>query len=160
MLRNSNARAIVIILISLSVGISVNIANAKQPIGDTLPATDEPLQRPPSNICIGPRGPYKCPRRGITIQQQIILETRPELNDVTSAVAIKQLEALRSSGKATNDDYILLGYFYSLEKKYNQSRAYYLEALELATDEAKKDFIKQELEKLPTATFEVKPVDK
>lgn len=159
MLRSSNIRAIVLIMISLSVGISVNIANAKQPVGDTLPATDEPLQRPPSNICIGPRGPYKCPRRGITILQ-IILQTRPELNEVTSAVAIKQLEALKSSGKVTNDDYILLGHFYSLEKKYNQSRAYYLEALELATDEDKKDFIKQELEKLPNPSFELKPVEK
>jgi hypothetical protein len=147
MLKSSQITAFVLTLTSLFVAITISIANAKQSVGNVVPTTDEPLRRPPSNICIGPKGPIRCPDRGISIQE-IILETRPELNDVTSAVAIKQLEALRSSKKATNDDYILLGYFYSLEKKYDQSKAYYLEALELATDEAKKDLIEQELEKL------------
>ena len=80
--------------------------------------------------------------------------TRPELNNVTSAVAIKKLEALKTSGQATNDDYLLLGYFYSLEKKYDLSEANYLKALELATDDARKAIIEQELEKVRAAMRE------
>lgn len=147
MLKSSQITAFVLALASLFVAINTNIANAKQSVGNVLPTTDEPLRRPPSNICRGPKGPIRCPDREISIQQ-IILETRPELNDVTSAVAIKQLEALRSSGKATNDDYLLLGYFYSLEKKYDQSEANYLKALELATDDGRKAIIEQELKKI------------
>ncbi|MBW4628074.1 MAG: hypothetical protein KME49_21820 [Brasilonema octagenarum HA4186-MV1] len=41
-----------------------------------------------------------------------------------------------------------MGYFYSLEKKYDKSEANYLKALELATDDGRKAIIKQELKKV------------
>ncbi|MBW4571224.1 MAG: hypothetical protein KME31_25380 [Tolypothrix carrinoi HA7290-LM1] len=45
-----------------------------------------------------------------------------------------------------------MGYFYSLEKKYDKSEANYLTALKLATDDGRKAIIEQELEKLRAAT--------
>jgi predicted nucleic acid-binding Zn finger protein len=41
-----------------------------------------------------------------------------------------------------------LGYFYSLEKKYDKSEANYLTALKLATDDGRKAIIEQELKKI------------
>lgn len=164
MLKGSRIIAFALTLSSLFVVISTNIAHAKQNPERGIYVIDEPesgdkpgIPKPkPPKPCSRPGGFFPCTNR----PAPPIAITRSELNEVTNAVAIEKLEALKSSGQATNDDYVLLGYFYSLEKKYDQSEANYLKALELATDNPRKDIIQKELEKLRAATFEVKPVEK
>lgn len=151
MLKSSQTIAFALTLTSLFAGISTNFANAKQSTESAAPVTDEPqvYEKPPRPICISSDGKkYPCPQR----PAPPIPITRPELNEVTNAVAIEKLEALKSSGQATNDDYILLGYFYSLEKKYDKSEANYLTALKLATDDGRKAIIEQELKKIRDVT--------
>jgi hypothetical protein len=91
-----------------------------------------------------PFGTIPCP----WLHAPEILNTQPELNNITSAVAIEKLEELKTSGQATKDDYPLLGYFYTLENKYDQSKANTL--LDFPTDDARKATIEQ-LEVLKTS---------
>lgn len=84
-----------------------------------------------------PFGTFPCP----WLHAPEILNTRPELNNITSAVAIEKLEELKTSGQATKDDYLLLLYFYTLDKKYNQSEANTF--LDFPTDDARKVIIEQ-----------------
>lgn len=152
MLKGSQTIAFALTLTSLFAGISTNIAYAKQNAEAETYVNNEsdPERRP--KPCYKNDVIFPCPKRpGLPIPI-----TRSELNDVTSAVAIEKLEALKASGKATNDDYILLGYFYSLEKKYDLSEANYLTALKLATDDGRKAIIQQELKKIRAAMGEVK----
>ena len=51
---------------------------------------------------------------------------------------------------------MLLGYFYGLEKKYDQSEINYLKALKLTTDEKKQAIIEQELKKLRAVMLQPK----
>jgi len=153
MLKSSQITAFALTLTSLFVGISTEIAFAKQSTESAAPVTDE-SERTSQARC-KPRPGYRCPiigGGGNTPPSHRpgppIVITRPELNDVTNAVAIEKLEALKSSGQATSDDYLLLGYFYSLEKKYDLSEANYLKALELATNDGRKAIIKQELQQV------------
>ncbi|NMG19207.1 hypothetical protein [Brasilonema bromeliae] len=150
MLKGSHTIAFALTLTSLFLVINTNIAYAKQNpergtyvINEPEPGDAPGLPRPP-RPCSRPGGTFPCTRRPAPPIPIIDLE----LNDVTNDVAIKKLEALKASGKATNDDYILLGYFYSLEKKYDLSEANYLKALELATDDGRKAIIQQELKKV------------
>jgi len=164
MLKGSQITALALTLASLLVGISTEIAYAKQSTGHTVDVVEGSGETPSEGKCtpapgktcpvINPKGnthPSNANGSGAPIQI-----TRPELINVTNAVAIEKLEALKASGKATNDDYILLGYFYSLEKKYDLSEANYLTALKLATDDGRKAIIQQELKKIRAAMGEVK----
>ncbi|BAZ15829.1 tetratricopeptide domain-containing protein [Calothrix sp. NIES-4071] len=157
MLKGSQITALTLFLVSTLITINTSVAYSKPPNYNSEPAERRCLIYTPS-------GTIQCPRRGgaddIPSFISEILKTREELDGLTIDDAIKKLEAPKYIRKVTIDDYILLGYFYSLEEKYNQSRAYYLKALELETDDARKDAVKKELEKLPNATFEVKPVEK
>jgi hypothetical protein len=156
MLKGSQITALALTLASLLVGISTEIAYAKQSTGHTVDVVEGSGETPSDRRCIRKPGkpcpvinpPGNTPPSNVNGSGAPIQITRPELNDVTSAVAIEKLEALKSSGQATNDDYILLGYFYSLEKKYDLSEANYLKALELATDVGRKAIIEQELKKI------------
>lgn len=155
MLKGLQITALALTLASLVVGISTEIAYGKQSTGHTVDSGDTPSDGrcipKPHKPCpvINPTGDTPPSHREVPAPITI---TRPELINVTSTVAIEKLEALKSSGQATNDDYILLGYFYSLEKKYDKSEANYLTALKLATDDGRKAIIEQELEKLRAAT--------
>lgn len=156
MLKGSQTIAFALTLTSLFVGISTNIAYAKQNAQDGTYVNNEPSPE---------RRPKRCFKNGVVIPCAYrpappISITNLELNNVTNDVAIKKLEALKASGQASSDDYILLGYFYGLENKYDQSKANYLTALKLATNNARKNIIQQELKKLRAATSEVKPVEK
>lgn len=145
MLKGSQITAFTLALTSFFVAISTSVAYAKQTTEPAVPVRNEPEQRRPRPICISSDGKrYPCPQR----PSPPIPITLPELNEVTNAVAIEKLQALKASGKATSDDYILLGYFYSLEKKYDLSEANYLTALKLATDDGRKAIIEQELKKI------------
>lgn len=155
MLKGSQTIAFTLGLTSIFAAISTSVAYAKPTAEHAVPVINESEGRPPRTICISASGKrYPCAQR----PSPPIPITDLELNNVTNDVAIKKLEALKASGKATSDDYVLLGYFYSLEKKYDLSEANYLTALKLTTDDARKDIIKQELEKLRAATLQVIPV--
>ena len=152
MIKSSRIIAFAFGLTSMLVAISTTIAYAKQTDELTVPVINEPEQKPLRKICISSNGKrYPCAQRPSPIPI-----TDLELNNVTNEVAIEKLEALKTLGQATNDDYILLGYFYSLEQKYDQSEANYLTALELATDDSRKAIIEQELKKTRAAMGEVK----
>ncbi|MGI2904550.1 hypothetical protein [Tolypothrix sp. VBCCA 56010] len=153
MLKNSQITAFALTLTSLFVAITTNVADAGQTtegaasiINQSGQGNPEPLEKP----CNKPKICPICTGSGCVFppQRPPIPITRSELNEVTNAVAIEKLEALKASGQATNDDYILLGYFYSLEKKYDKSEANYLTALKLATDDGRKAIIEQELKKV------------
>lgn len=155
MFKGSQTTAFILGLTSLLMLITTGISSAKQTVELALPVINEPERKPPRKTCTSSSGQkYYCGER----PSPPIPITDLELNNVTNEVAIKKLEALKASGNATSDDYVLLGYFYSLEKKYDLSEANYLTALKLATDDDRKDIIKQELEKLRAATPQVIPV--
>lgn len=173
-------RRLILALLSLTVVINTNVAYSKQSAEGAVPVikqskTRKPKPQPKSqckknrNQCnvISPQGNTPAsqdPPTSISIgcpgNPPPIPITRPELKNVTCAVAINKLEALKASGKATSDDYLLLGYFYNLEEKYDKSQANYFTAFELTTNDAKKAIIEQELQKIDAATLKVKPVDK
>lgn len=157
MLKGSQIKVLTLFFVSILATIYTSVAYSKPPNGNSEPAERRCLIYTSS-------GTIQCPRLDgeddIPSFISEILKTREELDGLTIAAAIKKLEAPKRIRKVTIDDCILLGYFYSLEEKYNQSRAYYLKALQLETDDARKDAIKKELEKLPNTTFEVKPVEK
>lgn len=157
MLKGSQITALTLFLVSTLVTINTSVAYSKPPNYNP-----EPAER--RCLIYTPTGTIQCPRRGgeddIPSFISKILKTREELDGLTIDEAIKKLEAPKYTRRKTIDNYILLGYLYSLEEKYNQSRAYYFQALQLETDDARKDAIKKELEKLPNTTFEVKPVEK
>jgi hypothetical protein len=158
MLKGLQITALALTLASLLVGISTEIANAKQSTGYTVDSGDTPSdKRCTRKPCPVTNSGGNTPGSHRGVPASIVI-TRPELNNVTNEVAIKKLKALKSTGQATSDDYLLLGYFYSLEKKYDLSEANYLTALKLATDDARKDIIKQQLEKLPASTPQLIPV--
>ena len=141
MLKGSQTLAFTLGLASVIVPIITNVAYARQTAKLAVPVINEPEKKP---ICIAPNGKrYPCAQRPAPIEI-----TRFELLKVTSTIAIEKLEALKASGQANSDDYLLLGYFYSLEKKYDQSEANYLTALKFATDDARKAIIEQELKKI------------
>ncbi len=102
------------------------------------------------------KGPIKT-RNGSTVPRPRLCDLKI-LNTPPITVEIEKLESLKSSGQAIGNDYLLLGYFYSLEKKYDLSKTNYLTALKLATDDGRKAIIQQELEKLSAVTPQVIPV--
>ena len=155
MLKGSEITAFALTLTSVFVAITINVADAEQTAQGAASVINESELGNPKPLeprCNNPKKCPICPPKGCTPisprPAPPIPITRPELINVTSTVAIEKLEALKSSGQATNDDYILLGYFYSLEKKYDLSEANYLKALELATDVGRKAIIEQELKKI------------
>lgn len=165
MLKGLQITALALTLASFVVIISTEIAYAKQSTGNTVDIVGDSKGTAERRCTPGPRTacPVKNPKGDTpgspvdkTTPTPPIPITRPELIDVTSTVAIEKLEALKALGQATNDDYILLGYFYSLEKKYDLSEANYLTALKLATDDGRKAIIEQELKKVRAAMGEVK----
>lgn len=150
MLKGSKIIAFTFFLTLLFVVISTNVAYSQQTAerGVSINNESEVILKKRCPI-ITPWGTIPCSHRGPAPE---ILNTRPELNGVTSAVAIEKLEALKASGQATGDDYLLLGYFYSLERKYDLSEANYLKALQLATDTERKAIAEQGLKDVRAAT--------
>lgn len=157
MLKGSRITALILTLMPLFATINTSVARSQQTAEGVAPVINKskggkpkpPCKPKPNCTVISPTGNTPNSPLDKTTPTPPIPITRPELNNVTSAVAIEKLEALIASGQATNDDYILLGFFYRLEKKYDLSRVNYLKALELATDDARKVIIEQEINKLP-----------
>ncbi|MBD2774391.1 hypothetical protein [Iningainema tapete] len=156
MLKGSQITAFALTLASAFVAITINVADAAQTgvgaasiINESELGNPEPLER----RCPNPKKCPPCPPKGCTppSHRPPIEITRPELINVTSTVAIEKLEALKTSGQATGDDYLLLGYFYSLEGQYDLSEVNYLKASELATDTDKKALAEQELKEIRAA---------
>lgn len=154
MLKGSQITAFTFLLTSLFVAISTNVAYAGQTAeGAASIINESELENPKPLERKCPAG-QKCPpcnHKGCTPPPLLpppIEITRPELINVTSTVAIEKLEALKASGQATGDDYLLLGYFYSLEGQYDLSEVNYLKASELATDTEKKAIAELELQEV------------
>lgn len=165
MFKSLHLRRLILALLSLIVVINSNVAYSNQSAEGAVPVIKQSKRRKPK-----PRPKPQCKKnrnqcdvissQGNTPDSLISLPigcpgnpppipiTRPELKNVTCAVAIKKLEALKASGKASSDDYLLLGYFYSLEEKYDKSQANYFTAFELTTNDAKKAIIEHELQKI------------
>ncbi len=151
--------ALTLTLSSFSVLSITTQVQAKPSISETILEKGKKPTPPPPSICT--HKPWVCPILGSGgntsgSPRGNSGNIRPDLNNLTNADAIKTLEEWIASEQATEDDYMLLGYFYGLEKKYDQSEINYLKALKLTTDEKKQAIIEQELKKLRAVMLQPK----